>query len=119
VAVLARDTIRQEVAAPATELVTQPDLLRTPILKLKQEAEWFKKEAQLAFELLSLPVLQLFAAAVNFAVVVIGSRPMFSLPFRSIEDVLVATHKLGGNKVVPPQPHRARQTTPVQDGGAA
>jgi len=117
VAVLARDTIRQEVAAPATEMVAQPDLLRTPILKLKQEAEWFKKEAQYAFELLSLPVLQLFAAAVNFAVVVIGSRPMFSLPFRSIEDVLVATHKLGGNKVVPPQPNRARPTA-VQDGGA-
>ena len=119
VAVLARDTIRQEVATPATEVVAQPDLLRTPILKLKQEAEWFKKEAQYAFELLSLPVLQLFAAAVNFAVVVIGSRPMFSLPFRSIEDVLVATHKLGGNKVVPPQPNRARSTAAVHDGGAA
>ncbi len=119
VAVLARDTIRQEVAAPATEMVAQPDLLRTPILKLKQEAEWFKKEAQYAFELLSLPVLQLFAAAVNFAVVVIGSRPMFSLPFRSIEDVLVATHKLGGNKVVPPQPNRTRSTAAVHDGGAA
>ncbi|UCG87111.1 MAG: hypothetical protein JSW71_00770 [Gemmatimonadota bacterium] len=118
VAVLARDTIRQEVAAPATEMVAQPDLLRTPIMKLKQEAEWFKKEAQYAFELLSLPVLQLFAAAVNFAVVVIGSRPMFSLPFRSIEDVLVATHRLGGNKVAAPPPGRARSTAPVQDGGA-
>lgn len=119
VAVLARDTIRQEVAAPSMEATAQPDLLRTPILKLKQEAEWFKNEAKLAFELLSLPVLQLFAAAVNFAVVVIGSRPMFSLPFRSIEDVLVATHKLGGNKVIPPKPNRVRRTQPVQDGGTA
>jgi hypothetical protein len=119
VAVLARDTIRQEVASVPMESLPQPDPLRTPILRLKQEAEWFKKEAQTAFELLSLPVLQLFAAAVNFAVVVIGSRPMFSLPFRSIEDVLVATPKLGFNKTAPQPSARHQAPRPVHDGGAA
>ena len=43
------------------------------------------------FELLSLPVLQLLAAAINFAVVGIKSRPMFALPFKHLEDVLDAT----------------------------
>ena len=47
------------------------------------------------FELLSLPVLQLLAAALNFAVVAVQSRPMFSLPFKSLEDILAATPLAG------------------------
>jgi hypothetical protein len=35
--------------------------------------------------------MQLLAAALNFAVVVMQSRPVFSLPFKSIEDMLIAT----------------------------
>ena len=42
-------------------------------------------------ELLTLPVLQLLAAAINFAVIVVQSRPRFVLPFKSLEDVLEAT----------------------------
>ena len=64
---------------------------RGPVAALKAETEWFKKEAREAFELLSLPVLQLLAAGVNFAVVVILSRPVFTLPFRSLEQVLATT----------------------------
>ena len=48
------------------------------------------------FELLSLPVLQLFAAALNFAVVTVQSRPMFQLPFKSLDDVLHATPGASG-----------------------
>ena len=48
------------------------------------------------FELLSLPVLQLFAAALNFAVVTVQSRPMFMLPFKSLDDVLHATPGASG-----------------------
>jgi len=43
------------------------------------------------FELVTLPVLQLFAAAINFAVIIVQSRPMFILPFDSLEDVLEVT----------------------------
>ena len=48
------------------------------------------------FELLSLPVLQPFAAALNFAVVMVQSRPMFRLPFNSLDDVLHATPDASG-----------------------
>jgi hypothetical protein len=37
------------------------------------------------------PVLQLVAAALNFAVVVITGRPAFTLPFNSLDQVLAAT----------------------------
>jgi hypothetical protein len=47
------------------------------------------------FELLSLPVLQLFAAAINFAVIIVQGRPHFVLPFNSLEDILAATPAFG------------------------
>jgi len=45
---------------------------------------------------MSLPVLQILAAAVNFAVVVISGRPAFTLPFRNLDQVLANTPLLGG-----------------------
>jgi hypothetical protein len=69
----------------------EPDFWKGPIDALKRESEWFKKEAREVFELISLPVLQILAAAVNFAVVLILGRPTFSLPFHSLEEVLAST----------------------------
>lgn len=90
-AVLARDTLKQDTQPFAGPSATQPDLWRGPISALKEEVAWFKDEARTAFALLSLPVLQLFAAAVNMVVVVIRSRPLFQLPFTSLEEALAHT----------------------------
>src|SRR5690349_23539468 len=77
------------VAAP------QPGLWREPVNALKAETEWFHEEAKRMFELLSLPVLQLFASAINFAVIIVQGRPHFVLPFTSLEDILAATPAFG------------------------
>jgi hypothetical protein len=74
----------------------QPDFWKAPIAALKAETEWFRKEAREAFELISLPVLQVLAAALNFAVVVILGKPVFVLPFRNLEQVLANTPLLSG-----------------------
>jgi hypothetical protein len=89
-AILGRETVRQDVplASPREHMV---NTLQDPIAVLKAESAWFREEARKVFELLSLPVLQLLAAAVNFAVVTITSRPMFNLPFASLDEVLVST----------------------------
>ena len=71
---------------------TVPDYWKGPIAALKAEREWFQKEARKLFELISLPVLQVVAAGLNFLFVVFTGRPHFSLPFKSIDDVLAATH---------------------------
>ena len=42
-------------------------------------------------ELLTLPVLQLLAAGFNFGVVAILGKPHFTLPFRSLDQVLAST----------------------------
>jgi len=90
-AVLSRQAVSMEGAKRPIERAVEPGLWREPVNALKAETAWFHEEAKRMFELLSLPVLQLLAAAINFAVVTIKSRPMFSLPFKSLEDILAAT----------------------------
>jgi hypothetical protein len=90
-AVLSRETIRQEDTAPATPNLPQQSVWRGPIEAFKQEADWFKKEGRAIFELMSLPVLQLLAAAVNSIVVVLTAQPAFTLPFKTLNQVLAVT----------------------------
>jgi len=95
IAILSRENMER---GKATSVKHQeaPELWRAPIEALKAETKWFHEEARRMFELLSLPVLQLFAAALNFAVVTVQSRPMFQLPFKSLDDVLHATPGAAG-----------------------
>ena len=104
--ILARQNIPGAQGAGATATSLEPEFWRGPIAALKAEAEWFKKEARDVFELLSLPVLQLLAAGVNFAVVVLLGRPVFALPFRNLEQVLASTPQL-----VPSAKHPVPGTT--------
>ncbi|MGH7646263.1 MAG: hypothetical protein ACREMR_11830 [Gemmatimonadales bacterium] len=99
VAVLARQTLtREQAGVPGVAPPPQPDLWRAPINALKSESEWFKRQTREVFELISLPVLQLLAAGFNFGVVVLLGRPHFTLPFRSLDDVLAATPLVGASK---------------------
>jgi hypothetical protein len=68
------------------------DYWKGPIAALKAERDWFRKEARELFELVSLPVLQVVASALNFLFVVFTGRGHFTLPFKSIDDVMAATH---------------------------
>ena len=93
-AVLSRQSIEHAGTARPAAAAAQPELWRAPINALKAETAWFHEEAKRMFELLSLPVLQLFASAINFAVIVVQSRPMFVLPFTSLDEVLAAAPML-------------------------
>src|SRR6202162_3223508 len=97
-AILSRQTISQEGGARIVASPVEPGLWREPVDALKAETAWFHEEARRMFELVSLPVLQLLAAAINFAVVAVQSRPMFSLPFKSLDDILAATPMAFGSR---------------------
>jgi len=88
-AILSRQTISQEGVSAVPAPVTN-DMWRAPVDALKKEVAWFEKEGKHLFELLTLPTLQLLAAALNFAVVVVQSHPAFALPFKSMDDLLVS-----------------------------
>lgn len=89
--VLSRETLTyNEDTAPGTP-ARQPAPFRDAVHALKAETAWFKQEARSVFELVTLPVLQLLAAAINFPVVAVRGEPLFSLPFRKLDEVLAAT----------------------------
>lgn len=97
-AILGRETLKHDTAIGADVREPPVNAMEGPIAALKAETAWFNREARKVFELLSLPVLQLLAAAVNFAVVAITSRPMFSLPFANLDEVMATTPTLGSSK---------------------
>ncbi len=78
-------------AAPTGGTAAELDFWRGPIGALKAEREWFRKEGRELFELMSLPLLQLLAAGFNFLFVLFTGRGHFTLPFRSLEEVLAST----------------------------
>src|SRR2546423_7414217 len=94
-AVLSRQAVDHEGVTRGAHAAPQPWIWKAPLNALQAETAFFHEEAKRMFELLTLPVLQLFAAAINFAVVIVHSRPHFVLPFTSLEDILAATPVVG------------------------
>jgi len=92
IALLGRQALVVEGAGSHGPAPQMADYWKGPIAALKAEREWFRKEAREFFELVSLPVLQVVAAALNFLFVVFTGRGHFTLPFKSIDEVLAATH---------------------------
>jgi hypothetical protein len=116
--ILARDTIKRDepLGVPIPMPAAAPMApWKAAIEALKLEIDWFKKEAKYAFELLTLPVLQLLAAAVNSVVVVVLARPMFTLPFKSLNQALAVTPKWP--KAGEPAAVRTAELEPVPQGG--
>ncbi len=73
------------------QLPLPASIVTEAIAGFKREIEWFKQEGRHVAEVLSLPILQLFAVAVNFAVIVVRGEQLFRLPFQSLDDVLAST----------------------------
>ncbi len=90
-AILGRKAMEGVGAGRDVSSAAEAEFWQGPIKALKAEHEWFKKEAQHLVELLTLPVLQLLAAGFNFGVIVILGKPHFTLPFKSLDQVLTST----------------------------
>src|SRR3989454_3343615 len=92
IALLGRQALVVEGMAAHGSAPVMADYWKGPIAALKAEREWFRKESRELFELASLPVLQVVAAGADFLFRAFYGRGHFSLPFKSIDDVLTATH---------------------------
>src|SRR5206468_480221 len=92
IGLLGRQAFAVQGSVPHSGAPQMADYWKGPIAALKAEREWFRKEARDVFELASLPVLQVVAAGLNFLFVVFTGRGHFTLPFKSIDEVMAATH---------------------------
>ncbi len=61
---------------------------RAPIQDFKQEIEWLHAKSDQILEVLTLPILHVLASALNFAMILLASRPVFSLPLKSLKEVM-------------------------------
>jgi hypothetical protein len=89
--ILSRETISTQEAAMPAQLPQPASIVAEAMAAFKRDIEWFKQEGRHVAEVLSLPILQLFAVAVNFVVVIVRGEPLFRLPFQSLDDVLAST----------------------------
>src|SRR5215510_3621289 len=71
-----------------------PAWWRQPVDELKREIEWLHAKSNELLDYLVLPVLQIAAAAVNFGMVLVSSRQVFSLPFKDGSEVTQTWHIL-------------------------
>jgi hypothetical protein len=97
IAVLSRETIGQAESVAVEGPAVRAKHFKDAVAALQAEVAWFKAEGRHVFELLSLPVLQLVAVAVNFVLVLVRAQPVFRLPFRELDEVLAATSLVGLN----------------------
>ena len=73
--------------------------LRTPegaLADLKREMGWLHEKSDELLEYLGLPAMHVLAAAVNFGMVLVTARPVFSLPFKSLKEVTDTREVLAG-----------------------
>jgi hypothetical protein len=79
------------VLAPAAE---KPAWWQAPVEDFKREVGWLHEKGDELMEYLMLPVLHVAAAALNFAMILVAARPVFSIPFKSLKEVLEARELL-------------------------
>ena len=61
---------------------------RSPIQDFKAEVQWLHSKSEEVLEYLTLPILQVLAAALNFTVILLTSSPVMSLPLKNLKDVM-------------------------------
>jgi hypothetical protein len=88
---------------PSTTGAT-PNWWDAPLRDFKGEIEWLHAKSDRLLEYLALPVLHVVAAAVNFGMVLIASRPVFQLPFKHLEEIPETRTILTGLHLQPRKP---------------
>jgi hypothetical protein len=87
-AVLARKPMVHAQGAAPVAAPAGPALWRAPIEEFKREIGWLHERGDEVLEYLTLPFLHVVAAALNFGMILVTSRPVFSIPFKSLKEVL-------------------------------
>lgn len=76
---------------------------RAPMEEFKQEVGWLEGKAGDLMEYLTLPYVHVIAAALNLAMILVASKPVFSVPCKSLKEVLDVR---GGLSAMPLQPKK-------------
>jgi len=72
-----------------------------PLQDFKNEIDWLHKKFSELLEFLTLPVLQILAVILNFCMILLTARPVFSLPFKELKDVMATRDILVAKQLFP------------------
>jgi hypothetical protein len=103
-ALLARRPLAEPAAPPAVAFPARSEAWwQGATDDLRRELEWLHAKSDQLVEYVALPVLQLVAVALNFGTMLVASRPVFPLPFRTLKEAtdtrdLLATFQLAPRK---------------------
>jgi hypothetical protein len=75
-----------------------------PVQDFKREVDWLHAKSDRMLEYLALPALHVIAAAVNFGMVLVASRPVFHLPFKGLDEIPDSRTILSGLHLQPRKP---------------
>jgi hypothetical protein len=76
-----------ETEVPQSFGVRSEPFWRLAMDDFRRDLDWLHIKSDEMLELLALPVVHLLGAALNFAMILTASRPVFNLPFRSLKEV--------------------------------
>jgi hypothetical protein len=85
-ALIARRPLTDADAPQASSMRSEP-FWRLAMDDFRRDLDWLHIKSDEMLELLALPVVHLLGAALNFAMILTASRPVFNLPFRSLKEV--------------------------------
>jgi hypothetical protein len=97
---------RQPLDAPEGRATAMPETStpawwRGPLEDFKREIDWLHEKSDQLLEYLALPVLTLVAGALTFAMVLLTGRPLFTLPFKGLKEVMETREILNGLQLQP------------------
>ncbi|HSF07317.1 MAG TPA: hypothetical protein VLG10_16160 [Methylomirabilota bacterium] len=87
--------------ATAVHETSTPAWWRGPLEDFKREIDWLHDRSDQLLEYMALPVLTLFAGALNFGMVLLTGRPLFTLPFKGLKEVMETREILNGLQLQP------------------
>jgi hypothetical protein len=88
-------------ATAAEAAVEGPAWWRAPVEDFKREIGWLHEKSDELLEYLALPALHVLAAMVNFGLILVAARPIFSLPFKSLKAVMETRELLAAAHMQP------------------
>ena len=85
-AIVARRPLSEAETSSSSSMRSEP-FWRLAMDDFRRDLDWLHIKSDEMLELLALPVVHLLGAALNFAMILTASRPVFNLPFRSLKEV--------------------------------
>lgn len=86
---------------PEAAIAEPTNWWRRPAEDLKQEIGWLHEKSHELLEYLSLPALHVLGASLNFAMILVTAKPVFSLPFKSLKEIMETREILALNHLQP------------------